>query len=130
MNKKFTPTITRTKKGDIFVYKYINNNKTITSPDVLDNIKKLIIPPAWENVLIDLESNKIIVTGIDANGKKQYIYSKEHINEVSNIKFCKLIKLGAKIEKLKKDLNKLLSVDKITKNTLIAMIIKIIMKCS
>ena len=59
--------ITRHKIKGKFVYK---NN----TPEDLERIKKLVIPPMWLNVKIDKnKDSKVQATGYDTKGRKQYI---------------------------------------------------------
>ena len=62
------------KKGKNFYY--MKKNKIINNPKILDRIKKLVIPPAWTNVLIANNPNeKVQCTGYDDKGRKQYKYN-------------------------------------------------------
>jgi len=127
---KFNPSITRIKKNNKFVYIFIKTSEPVECEESLEFIDKLRIPPVWEDVKIDIDSSDILVTGMDKGGKKQYIYSIDHVKKVAKIKFCKLIKMGSKIEKLKVDLAGYLESNSMTKDTLIALIIKTIIECS
>src|SRR5665647_609947 len=65
--------ITRIKKGKHFTY--IKQETKIKDKVVLNRIKSLVIPPAWENVWIcNLENGHLQATGIDVKKRKQYIY--------------------------------------------------------
>src|SRR4051812_21396019 len=56
--------ITRIKKGNNFIYTC--GNKRVTDKKILDRIKSLVIPPAWENVWIcNSEHGHLQATGID-----------------------------------------------------------------
>jgi len=113
------------------VYEYITNKgNKITDKETLEYIKTLKIPPAYENVKINLNKNtKLLVTGYDVKGKKQYIYNQKWINMRSQQKFCNMIDFGNKLPKIKKDINDLLKTRGFHKNKLIALILKIIMTC-
>ena len=68
--------IERKKKGKNFFY--VKKNKIIDNPKILDRIKKLVIPPAWINVVIANNPNdKVQCTGYDDKGRKQYKYNTE-----------------------------------------------------
>ena len=76
--------ITRHKIKGKFVYK---NN----TPEDLERIKKLVIPPMWLNVKIDKnKDSKVQATGYDTKGRKQYIYHKDFIEKSKSMKFNKL----------------------------------------
>ena len=86
-------------------YKYYDlNNKIINNKNLLAKINKIYIPPAYENVKIYL-NQKILATGIDKAGRKQYIYSENSKKKREYKKYCQLVKLGNNIKKLKKNIN-------------------------
>jgi DNA topoisomerase-1 len=65
--------INRVRKGTGFIY--VTGADQITDTEVLARIKKLVLPPAWEQVWICLFPNgHLQATGIDTNGRKQYRY--------------------------------------------------------
>ena len=110
---------------------YVNNkNEIIKNNKIIDQIKSFKIPPAWKNVQINPNSNKIIATGFDIKGKKQYIYSNTHVLNKSYEKFCEQKLFGKYIPKIKKDIEKELKNKNNTKNKLIALILKIILICN
>lgn len=59
--------------------------------EVLVRIKKLALPPAWENVWIcDDHHGHLQATGLDARGRKQYRYHPEWNNIRSQTKYFRL----------------------------------------
>ena len=65
--------IERKKKNDS--YRFLKNGKPFSNSADLERIKKLVIPPAWENVKIcPFPNGPLPVTGLDARNRKQYIY--------------------------------------------------------
>ena len=113
------------------VYEYKNNKgNKISDKNTLEYIRSLRIPPGYENVKINLNKNaKLLVTGYDIKGKKQYIYNQKWIEMRSQKKFCKMIEFGNKMFKIDKDINNLLSIRGFPKEKLIAIILKIIITC-
>jgi DNA topoisomerase IB len=68
------PGIRRRKRGRGFEYLGADGNR-ITEPSVLERIRELAIPPAWEDVWIcPWPFGHIQATGVDAAGRKQYRY--------------------------------------------------------
>ncbi|WP_276131764.1 DNA topoisomerase IB [Polluticoccus soli] len=103
------PGITRIKKNDVFYYKY--NNKQITDKAELLRIKRLVIPPAWENVWIcPIEDGHLQVTGTDKLGRKQYKYHPVWNQLRNHTKYSQLQEFGKALpairEQLQKDLSK------------------------
>ncbi|HEY1869909.1 MAG TPA: DNA topoisomerase IB [Chitinophagaceae bacterium] len=101
--------IKRIKKGKNFIY--LKKEKRVVNEKELLRIKKLVIPPAWENVWIcSLSNGHLQATGIDTKKRKQYRY--HHLwNEFRNqTKFYRLLAFGKRLpvirEQLEKDLAK------------------------
>ena len=66
--------IRRVGRGRGFSYEEVDG-ATITDREVIDRINELAIPPAWKEVWICPHPNgHIQATGIDAAGRKQYLY--------------------------------------------------------
>ena len=66
--------ITRTRRGRGFSYDDARG-KRLRDPEALLRIKELAIPPAWEDVWICVDPlGHLQATGVDAAGRKQYLY--------------------------------------------------------
>ncbi len=69
-----TPGYTRKRAGNSFFY-HGKDGKRITNTDILNRVKSIGIPPAYEFVWICPSPNgHIQATGLDARGRKQYRY--------------------------------------------------------
>src|SRR6476661_5192189 len=80
----------RIRKGEGFEYRD-ENGEIVTDETILDRIKKLVIPPAWENVWISpYEHGHLQVTGIDTKGRKQYRYHADWNKIRNQSKFFRL----------------------------------------
>lgn len=112
-------------------FKILNkDNKIVTDKDVLEYIKKLVIPPAYNDVSIFYETSpKILFQGYDDKGRLQQIYSQEHKKKAAKKKFCHLLDFGKVLPKIESDMNKYIQSDKFTKNKIISIILKIVIKC-
>jgi DNA topoisomerase-1 len=105
-------------------------NNVVTDAKVLDYIKNLVIPPAYNDVKIYYESNpKILFDGLDDKNRKQQIYSSNWKKKANKKKFCFLIKFGKVLPTIHKDINKYIASSNMSENKMIAMIIKIISVC-
>lgn len=88
--KNYKDGIFRKVINNKFKYFYIKNDKEVTSKD-LDRIKKLGIPPAWENLWVSIDpKSKIQAVGIDKKGRKQYRYHNDYIEIAEKKKFLRL----------------------------------------
>lgn len=122
--------IYRKKKGKNFVY--IKKGSIITNEKVLEFIRKLVIPPAWINVMISSNKNdKVLCVGEDAKGRKQYKYNPKFIEEQTNNKYYnRLIEFGKIVNTIRKDMFRILRKRKWTLEKTVAFIVYIIDSCS
>jgi DNA topoisomerase-1 len=68
------PGYARRRCGKGFVYRD-EQGERITDPETIGRITSLVIPPAWKDVWISPDPfGHIQATGIDARGRKQYLY--------------------------------------------------------
>lgn len=67
--------ILRNHKGTEKVYTI--DGKHVTSKNIIDQIKKIYVPPAYKQVVYYLEKD-LLAVGTDKKGRKQYIYSQKH----------------------------------------------------
>jgi DNA topoisomerase-1 len=68
---------------------------TLTDPEVLDRIHKLVIPPAWTDVWIcPYPNGHIQATGVDAAGRRQYLYHPKWREQKDRAKFERMLELA------------------------------------
>lgn len=121
--------IERVKKGDKF--EYLLDEKKVTDKELLDRIKKLVIPPAWEKVWIcKHENGHIQVTGIDVKGRKQYKYHPLWNALRNETKFYRLLEFGKCLPLIRERLQKDLSKQGLPKQKVLAAIVSIMDKTS
>jgi len=84
------PGLSRRRSGRGFCYRD-PEGRLVRESDVLDRIRALAIPPAWEEVWICPDpSGHIQATGRDARGRKQYRYHPEWTVHAASHKFARL----------------------------------------
>ncbi len=116
------PGISRVRKGKEFEYFY--KGKKLTSDKHLQRIRKLAIPPAWENVWICKDANgHIQCTGIDARGRKQYRYHSLWQKSRNESKFSRLTEFGKALVKLRKQIATDLRKKNLTEEKVIATVL-------
>lgn len=99
-----THYIERVKKGKQF--NYLLEGKSIDKAMVA-RVASLAIPPAWTNVRIAKGPRaKVQATGYDANGKKQYIYSKSHTAKQEAAKFDRITSFAQQLPALRRQVQK------------------------
>jgi DNA topoisomerase I len=88
------PGITRARRGRGFTYLEASGER-IEDPELLERIRSLAIPPAWEDVWIcPFPRGHIQATGIDAAGRKQYLYHEEWRRRRDQQKFDDMIEFA------------------------------------
>ena len=66
--------------------------RPIEDPDVLERVRALAIPPAWRDVWISPSPGaRLQATGVDAAGRKQYLYHPRYRAERERAKFERLL---------------------------------------
>jgi DNA topoisomerase I len=116
--------IRRVKKGKRFAYTY--QDEVLKDKDDLERIKKIVIPPAWENVWICKKDNgHIQATGYDIKLRKQYRYHPLW-NELRNhTKFSRLLFFGEKLPLLRSCLEKDLKLKYLCEDKVLAAVISL-----
>lgn len=118
--------IARKKVGNEFVYYYIDTGKTVTEKD-LNRIRKLKIPPAWNNVWISRDPfSPIQAIGIDSKGRKQYRYHQVHIERAEVEKFLRMYSFIKLIPKLEKIMNQHRNLPIYEKNRVISLMLQLV----
>lgn len=99
------PGIIRVRRGKHFSYKF--ENETVKDKAVLNRIRKLVIPPAWENVWICKdEDGHIQVTGFDVRQRKQYRYHTLWNLLRNQTKFFHMLEFGEKLPEIRLQVEK------------------------
>lgn len=94
--------IARRRAGKGFYFVDADGNR-VRDEDVIDRIKALAIPPAWEEVWIcPFDNGHIQATGIDDAGRKQYIYHEKWSLQRSMAKFDGMLDFSRRLPKLRK----------------------------
>ena len=123
------PGINRFKKGNNFIY--LSGNKKVEDEECLNRIKKLVIPPAWENVWIcKLENGHLQVTGTDIKKRKQYKYHSLWNSLRNHTKFYRLHEFGKVIPTIRQQLEKDLSLPGLPLEKVLAAVVCLMEKTS
>jgi DNA topoisomerase-1 len=83
-------------------FRYLDaRGNRITDPAKLERIESLAIPPAWRDVWISPRSQaKLQATGIDAAGRRQYLYHPDFRAQQEEEKFDMLIRFADRLPEL------------------------------
>ncbi len=85
-----------TRVGSRRHFRYLDGRgRRITDPEKLERIQALAIPPAWKEVWISPRPTaKLQATGIDAAGRRQYLYHEDYRAAQEEAKFHKLVRFA------------------------------------
>jgi DNA topoisomerase I len=91
------PGIARKRRGKGFAY-YGPDGELLDDPEAEQRIRDLVIPPAWKNVWISPRpSGHIQAVGVDAAGRKQYLYHEKWQQERAEEKFDRVLELSMRL---------------------------------
>jgi DNA topoisomerase-1 len=111
------PGIARRRRGRGFEYRDPTGER-IDDPKALERISQLAIPPAWRDVWICMDSlGHLQATGIDAAGRKQYLYHPRWRSHRDRLKFDSMIAFGESLPRLRRRLGKDLTAQPTTVGT-------------
>ncbi|MEO6304422.1 MAG: DNA topoisomerase IB [Bacteroidia bacterium] len=122
--KDAEPGIRRIKRGKNF--SYVLKDKKVKGKKELERIKKLVIPPAWENVWICLlENGHLQATGVDLKKRKQYRYHPLWNSLRNHTKFYRLYEFGAALPQMRLQLEKDLSLSGLPLQKILALVVSL-----
>src|SRR3954468_1494949 len=103
-----SPGLARRRRGKGFQY-LDEEGRRISDPEILARIDELRIPPAWEEVWIcPFRMGHIQATGLDAAGRKQYLYHQKWRERQDRKKFDSMVRFAQALpdmrERVEKDL--------------------------
>src|SRR5690242_1859751 len=102
------PGLSRRRAGKGFTY-FDAAGERVTDADVLDRIRALAIPPAWNDVWICAVANgHIQATGVDARGRRQYRYHDAWRVHRDREKFDHMLEFARALPALREDCRALL----------------------
>src|SRR5437868_13337677 len=84
-------------------FRYLDaDGREITDEAQLERIRALVIPPAWKDVWIAPSARaKLQATGIDAAGRKQYLYHESYRAKQEQAKYDRLIRFAERLPELR-----------------------------
>jgi DNA topoisomerase-1 len=84
-------------------FRYVDaRGRPITDEDALERIRELVIPPAWTDVWISpTPGAKLQATGVDAAGRRQYLYHERFRAAQEREKFERLLRFASLLPKLR-----------------------------
>jgi len=106
---------------------FFDGTKKIKDKIIIDRIKKLVIPPAWEKVWIcKIANGHLQATGFDVLQRKQYRYHGSWNAMRKNTKFYRLQEFGAMIPAIRKQIEKDLSLKGFPQEKILAAVVSLL----
>ena len=120
------PGITRRRRGKGFEYRD-DEGRRITEEEVLVRIRELGIPPAWEDVWIcPYPMGHLQATGMDAAGRKQYLYHPKWRVRRDAEKFDDMARFARALPALRASVSADLEGDELTRERVLALAVRLL----
>jgi DNA topoisomerase-1 len=124
------PGIRRERRDEDFAY-FGSDGQHIRDAEIIQRIKSLAIPPAWEQVWIcPDEKGHIQATGRDARGRKQYRYHPRWREVRDAAKYERLAAFGAALPHIREQVERDLRLQGIPRRKVLATVVKLLEETS
>ena len=116
--------IIRRKRGK--GYQFLENGEPLQNKENLERIRKLVIPPAWEEVRIcPFNNGHLQVVGRDSEGRKQYMYHPDWTKFRNRTKFYKMTAFGKILPKVRARVDKDLDLEGMPQRKVLALVVRL-----
>jgi len=122
-----SPGLTRRRHGKGFTY-LDSDGETVRDPEDLARIAELGIPPAWKDVWICPDARgHLQATGVDAAGRKQYLYHPQWRTRRDQEKFDEMTRFARALPGLRDHVDAdLAATDKLTRERVLACAVRLL----
>ena len=117
-----------TRRGSAGRFRYYDaRGNRITDEAKLERIRDLVIPPAWRDVWISPRANaKLQATGLDAAGRRQYLYHPAYRAEREQAKYDKLIRFAERLPALREAMSEHVAMEGLERERVCAIAVRLI----
>lgn len=120
------PGIARKRRGKGFGY-HDPDGTAVSDPETVARIKDLVIPPAWKKVWISPYPNgHIQAVGVDAAGRRQYLYHSAWQQERAEEKFDRVLELSTRLPAWREEIAKDLARHGLTRTRVLALALRLL----
>jgi len=121
-----SPGLSRRRRGQGFSY-LDERGQPIRDPQVVERIRKLAIPPAWIDVWISPDPlGHLQASGIDAAGRKQYLYHDRWRRWRDRQKFHKMHDFARSLPELRRQVGRDLDGDGLSRERVLACAVRLL----
>ncbi len=121
-----TPGLRRVRSGSGFSYRHPDGS-TVTDEETLARIRKLAIPPAYEDVWIcRIPNGHLQAVGRDARGRKQYRYHPRWREVRDTAKFHKMLSFGRLLPQIRRQVDHDLSRRGLPREKVLAAVVRLL----
>ncbi len=114
------------RRGQGFSY-LEEDGRRVDAADVLERVRALAIPPAWEDVWICTDPwGHLQATGVDAAGRKQYLYHPHWRERRDREKFERMLRFGHALPTLRRRVSRDLRGGEPTREALLACSVRLL----
>ena len=120
------PGIARRRRGRGFEFLDPAGDR-VDDEETLARIRELAIPPAWEDVWICMQPNgHLQATGIDAAGRKQYLYHADWRTRRDQQKFTEMLEFAQALPRLRRVVTRDLARDRLDRERVLACAVRLL----
>jgi DNA topoisomerase IB len=120
------PGFTRRRHGRGFQY-FSPDGHHVRDPRALGRFRDLVIPPAWQDVWICPDpAGHIQATGVDAAGRRQYLYHERCRARQDRLKFDRMLEFGAALPEIRATVREALGERGLTRDRVLAAAVRLI----
>jgi DNA topoisomerase I len=121
-----TPGIARVRRPGGFGYRHPDGSK-VTDRETLDRIRKLVIPPAYEQVWIcPYPNGHLQAVGRDARGRKQYRYHARWREVRDDAKYGKMLLFGKMLPRIRAQVERDLARPGLPRQKVLAAVVRLL----
>ncbi|WP_258100111.1 DNA topoisomerase IB [Marinoscillum pacificum] len=114
----------RKRHGKGFTYQD-DAGKTIQDKELRKWFESLVIPPAWSDVHIYEPKEKVLVTGRDEKGRKQYIYNPDYLEKQRSKKYNRIVRFAESLERMRRVTGQHMRASEMTRNKVCATMLRL-----
>ncbi|MBD0330321.1 MAG: DNA topoisomerase IB [Thermoleophilia bacterium] len=117
-----------TRQGSPRRFRYYDSRgNRIVDAKKLERIEGLRIPPAWRDVWISPRAHaKLQATGVDAAGRRQYLYHPEYRARQEQVKYDKLVRFAERLPELRATMSEHIELEPLERRWTCAVALRII----